>query len=209
MSAINAITSTSSSPSINATPLQIEQAKVAALNRQLSHSLEEKNKLQCMLQTTQTDLERQMQETLRLQKVHAKQCLKDAMEKQVVDPCNDNVKELKAELVSTQKELADEIAVSKKRETRIRKLQDQCKAYKEQLESLKLQQNGQDEGGINKQGKEKVIKNLGQQRDELLAVVKKQMKLIDILKKQRVHIEAAALLYITEKDFMKELQLRM
>ena len=208
MSAINAITSTSSSPSINATPLQIEQAKVAALNRQLSHSLEEKNKLQCMLQTTQTDLERQMQETLRLQKVHAKQCLKDAMEKQA-DPCNDNVKELKAELVSTQKELADEIAVSKKRETRIRKLQDQCKAYKEQLESLKLQQNGQDEDGINKQGTEKVIKNLVQQRGELLKVVKKQMKLIDILKKQRVHVEAAASLKISEKDFMKELQLRM
>ena len=193
MSAINDARHTStSSVSINATPLQIEQAKVAALNRQLSRSLEERNKLQCMLQTTQTDLEKQMQETLRLQKVHAKQSLKDAMGKQVVDPCNDNVKELKAELASTQKELADEISLSKKREMRIRKLQDQCKAYKEQLDSLKVQQNGQDEGGINKQRSEKVIKNLGQQRDELLTVVKKQMKLIDILKKQRVHVEAAA-----------------
>ena len=208
MSAINDARHTStSSVSINATPLQIEQAKVAALNRQLSRSLEERNKLQCLLQTTQTDLEKQMQETLRLQKVHAKHCLKDATEKQV-DPCNDNVKEIKAELASTQNELADEISVSKKRETRIRKLQDQCKAYKEQLDLLKIQQR-QDEGGINKQRTDKVIKNLGQQRDELLTVVKKQMKLIDILKKQRVHVEAAALLNITQKDFMKELQLRM
>ena len=86
--------------SAEATPLQIEKAKVQALNRQLSHSLEEKRQLQNMLKQTQTDLEKQIQQTLRLQKSQARKCMRDAMEKQVPDPCDDS-QELKNELAST------------------------------------------------------------------------------------------------------------
>ena len=55
---------------------------------------------------------------------------------------------------------------------------------------------------------EKLIKNLEHQRTELLFVVKKQMKLIDIHKQQRAHIDAATLLDIAEKDFLKEIRRR-
>ncbi len=50
-------------------------------------------------------------------------------------------------------------------------------------------------------------KALKRQRMELLSAFKKQMKLIDILKKQKIHIEAAKVLEISERNFTKSLEI--
>ncbi|KAG3088066.1 hypothetical protein PI124_g9881 [Phytophthora idaei] len=50
-------------------------------------------------------------------------------------------------------------------------------------------------------------KKLDKQKGELLAAFKKQMKLIDLLKRQRVHMEAAKMLSFTEAEFSKTLEL--
>lgn len=50
-------------------------------------------------------------------------------------------------------------------------------------------------------------KRLMTQRSELLNGFKKQWKLIDILKKQKLHLEAAKLLQFTEEEFAKALEL--
>jgi len=50
-------------------------------------------------------------------------------------------------------------------------------------------------------------KRLAKQKAELLAGFKKQMRLIDVLKRQVIHLQAAKMLALTEQDFTRALEI--
>ncbi|KAL4173330.1 hypothetical protein KRP22_008483 [Phytophthora ramorum] len=84
----------------------------------------------------------------------------------------------------------------------------------EELEKVKAQlqdeKKNHGEQMINKADYDQVVrdnKKLDKQKGELLAAFKKQMKLIDLLKRQRIHMEAAKMLSFTETEFSKTLEL--
>lgn len=51
------------------------------------------------------------------------------------------------------------------------------------------------------------VRRVTQQRDELLAAFRKQMRLIDVLKRQKMHLEASKMLSFTEDEFSRVLDL--
>ena len=178
---------------VDVTPIEIEKSKVQALNRQLSRSRDENRQLQSLLKHAQADLERQIQQTLQLQKRQSKMCIRDAIDQPVPVPCEE-VQKLKVDVASAHKYLADELETAKKREAKILHLQEQVDSLKQQREQQEIRDEKQSD---------MFIKNLMKQRNELLVVIKKQTNVIDILKQQRAHAEAAVLLDMAENDFLK------
>lgn len=84
----------------------------------------------------------------------------------------------------------------------------------EELDKLRAQlqeeRKNQGEQMVTKSEYDQVVrdnKKLDKQKGELLVAFKKQMKLIDLLKRQRIHMEAAKMLSFTEAEFSKTLEL--
>ncbi|XP_063727884.1 testis-expressed protein 9-like [Symsagittifera roscoffensis] len=93
-------------------------------------------------------------------------------------------------------------------EVRLNRALEEVEKYKTQL--AKVNQNSKETSDTERKRMEQLInenKKLEKQKSELIAGFKKQLKLIDLLKRQRMHIEAAKLLHFTEEEFMKALDL--
>ncbi|XP_043350437.1 testis-expressed protein 9 isoform X3 [Dermochelys coriacea] len=92
-------------------------------------------------------------------------------------------------------------------EVRLNRALEEAERYKMELNKLK-QSNKDLANQEHKKLEELKIANkrLEKQKGELMTGFKKQLKLIDILKRQKMHIEAAKMLSFTEEEFMKALE---
>ena len=128
---------------------------------------------------------------------------------------NEKAKEAERALADTNKEI-DATERDKRRQMQDQGNKDaKLNRALEEIEKLKLALR---ESKINESGRNENVRRdqdrlvdenrkLERQRNELLQAFKKQMKLIDVLKRQKMHIESAKLLAFTEDEFVRTLEL--
>lgn len=91
---------------------------------------------------------------------------------------------------------------------RVNRLIEDAERYRSTVKELKSKD--QDQLKTDRKEQDRLLaenRKLERQRNELVGAFKKQMKLIDILKKQRTHLEAARVLSFTEDEFIRILDL--
>merc|ERR1711934_1024392 len=93
-------------------------------------------------------------------------------------------------------------------DARLHRLLEENERFKASLKDFRGGEKDRDaDARKEKERLEHEVKTLIRQRGELLGAFRKQMKLIDVLKRQKVHLEAARMLAFTEDQFMRVLEL--
>ncbi|XP_038177367.1 testis-expressed protein 9 isoform X6 [Arvicola amphibius] len=134
--------------------------------------------------------------------------------KNLFEEANNRCDGLQQQLSSIERELENKRRLQKQAatsqsatEVRLNRALEEAEKYK--VELSKLRQSNKDIANEDHQ-KIEVLKSenkkLERQKGELLIGFKKQLKLIDILKRQKMHIEAAKMLSFSEEEFMKALE---
>ncbi|XP_070618344.1 testis-expressed protein 9 isoform X1 [Erythrolamprus reginae] len=114
---------------------------------------------------------------------------------------------MKQELENLKRAQKQAAATQSTTDIRLNRALEEAEKYKMELNKLK-QSNKDVVNQEHKKLEELKIENrrLEKQKEELVAGFKKQLKLIDILKRQKMHIESAKMLSFTEEEFMKALE---
>lgn len=197
----------------NAT-IRLQKARIETLDAQLKDSLRGKHEAEDTASKLRLQLKDASQEKKRLQKALAQAKLLAGKSKtdekstrNVVDDLKMELNQTKRELTSAQRSLKVADSEHKGREIRLSRALQEVEQYKKSVSS-RVTEKRQDNEDV-RRDKDKLsaqIKSLERQRAELLTAFKKQLKLIDILQKQKVHAEAAKLLQFTEEEFTKVIE---
>ncbi|KAF6133287.1 testis expressed 9 [Phyllostomus discolor] len=134
--------------------------------------------------------------------------------KTLFEEANKKCDGLQQQLSSVERELENKRRLQKQAassqsatEVRLNRALEEAEKYK--LELNKLRQNNKDIANEDHKKIEALKlenRKLERQKGELMIGFKKQLKLIDVLKRQKMHIEAARMLSFTEEEFMKALE---
>mmetsp|Transcript_15472 Transcript_15472/g.32553 ORF Transcript_15472/g.32553 Transcript_15472/m.32553 type:complete len:184 (+) Transcript_15472:11-562(+) len=178
-------------------------AKVSALSKQLQLSMNEKKKLQASIKKIQSELEKQLKQNIQIKKRQISMSARDMAAANELQTNQTRYKELEVELINTRKQLSKEVSNSQQREEKIRRLMEKCKRYEEDLETMRKEQI-ECRKVTNESLYKPSIKSLEHQRSELMGVINKQTRLIDILKQQCLHAQAASRLACYEREFMTQ-----
>ncbi|XP_074150703.1 testis-expressed protein 9 isoform X3 [Sminthopsis crassicaudata] len=165
--------------------------------RNLKASLKDINEDRVRMERTINIQQSQIEKYKTLSEEANKKC--DGFQQQLtaVEKELDNRKKLQKQASSSQSAI----------EVRLNRALEDVEKYK--LELNKIKQNNKDLANEEYKKIEELKtenRKLEKQKGELMTGFKKQLKLIDILKRQKMHIEAAKMLSFTEEEFMKALE---
>lgn len=195
--------------------VRLQQAKLRVLAKQVSQAQEMQKRLQDQVNELQNSLKlsRDMNKTLEKKVSTLEKEQSRKRDDAATGATSAVVTALEADNTSLKKDLAAAERLVKQHESTSRNKDLQLKRALETVDRLKGQVSQMEQlvsassAGQHAAAAEAVerVKRLEKQRGELLVVFKKQMRLVDVLKRQRVHMEAARLLQFTEEEFMKTL----
>ena len=99
-------------------------------------------------------------------------------------------------------------ADARSKDVRLNRALEELERTRAQLKQLKDERDGAGVGARNEASRLAAENTrLRKRQSELVLAFKKQAKLIDVLKRQKLHVEAATLLAFTEEEFSKTLEL--
>eukprot|EP00347_Sterkiella_histriomuscorum_P016345 403353547 len=195
--------------------IQFQKIKIAALQAELEEALKSQNKSE----SQQEDLEIQNKKLLEEAKKFNEKMNQSTQQMQKLKQQN---QDLQTKITSLEKSLQEQnkeldlIERDKKKtvqeggskDAKLNRAIEELEKYKIQWKEAKATEISKSDT-LRKDMDRLLEENrkLERQRNELMQAFKKQMKLIDILKKQKMHIEAAKLLAFTEDEFVKTLEL--
>nr|XP_054095281.1 testis-expressed protein 9 isoform X5 [Callithrix jacchus] len=194
--------------------LRFLKAKLHVMQEELDNVACECNKKEDEIQNLKLQVKNFEEDFMKQQRtIHMQQSQVEKY-KTLFEEANKKCGGLEQQLSSVEKELEDKRRLQKQAassqsaaEVRLNRALEEAEKYK--LELNKLRQNNKD---ITNEHHKKIEvlksenKKLEKQKGELILGFKKQLKLIDVLKRQKMHFEAAKMLSFTEEEFMKALE---
>jgi len=220
----NAQSNQLASPEIERAPETADRytkAKVSFMTKQLSDATEIRTRLEEQVRDLQRQLKTSREDNSSLKK--RVQQLETEMRKANITkrgfelPGSDSIEVLQQEVSVLKKDVATYERMTKQseennknKEGQLKRALDTIARLKSQLQEAQQQLQNTAAGEVARtEALENRVKLLEKQRSELVDGFRKQMKLIDVLKRQKVHLEAARLLAFTEEEFMKALEWRV
>nr|XP_038040655.1 testis-expressed protein 9 isoform X3 [Anas platyrhynchos] len=190
------------------------KAKLHVMQEELDSLASECRKKDDENQSLKSRLKDTEEEKTRLQRTISVQQSQNEKYKMLSQEANKKSEGLQQEVIALGKELEHLKRVQKQAatsqsatEVRLNRALEEAERYKVELNKLK--QSNKDVVNQELKAIEELKtenKKLQKEKGELIAGFKKQLKLIDILKRQKMHIEAAKMLSFTEEEFMKALE---
>eukprot|EP00741_Cyanophora_paradoxa_P020954 tig00021319_g20229.t1 len=195
--------------------VRLLKAKVAVLQQELDRALSEIKQRDATFAETSKTLAEIAEERQKLLKANAALEAVAEKSKRAAEEAQKKNELLERQLMVTKKDLDTAQRIQKtlesesgNREVRLNRALEDVEKLKGQLKEARSQ--GRETSDSVRKALEKAqqdAKRLERQKAELLLAFKKQLKLIDVLKRQKVHIEAARLLAFTEEEFTRTLEL--
>ncbi|XP_047593965.1 testis-expressed protein 9 isoform X1 [Lutra lutra] len=190
------------------------KAKLRVMQEELDNVVYECNKKEIEIQDLKSQIKNFEEDRVRQQRTINLQQSQTEKYKTLFEELNKKCDGLQQQLSSVEKELESKRRQQKQAasnqsatEVRLNRALEEAEKYK--LELSKSRQNNKDIANEEHKKIEALKsenKKLEKQKGELMIGFKKQLKLIDVLKRQKMHIEASTMLSFTEEEFMKALE---